>query len=332
MAPSHLTGASILAAIALASALSQRQAGSTSTVDLSERYQTIDGFGFSEAFQRANGIVELPEPKRSEVVDLLFNATKEAGFTIMRDCIGSSPNSNLDWMDTILPEGPDSPDGELEYVWDGDDSGRLWVAQQGRQVDSSAPGFTKSNGQDSNGGGVCGSPGLYTEEGVEIAHLGLLNEPDITTNHASMRTDGAQATDFIWWEGTQDSATNNNKNEKLILVDGGDYEVDKRVWAHAQYSRAIRPGAARVGVSGGRNMKLAASENEDGMIAVNVISAGQGAAAFAVDGITAESATAWVTDTEHDMDETRATVGEDGSVGGITVPANGMVSVVIQPR
>jgi hypothetical protein len=108
-----------------------RQTATAIAVNVAQKYQTIDGFGFSEAFQRANGIVNLPEPKRSEVIDLLYNTTSGAGLTILRIGIGSSPNSTNDWMNTILPTGPSSPSGTPNYVWDGKDSGQLWVAQQG---------------------------------------------------------------------------------------------------------------------------------------------------------------------------------------------------------
>jgi O-glycosyl hydrolase len=45
------------------------------TVDLTKTYQTMDGFGFSAAFQRANLIVNLQGSKQREVLDLLFNTT-----------------------------------------------------------------------------------------------------------------------------------------------------------------------------------------------------------------------------------------------------------------
>jgi O-glycosyl hydrolase len=106
-------------------------AGLTLTIDTAQRYQTIDGFGFSEAFQRAYNIYNLAEPKRSQLVDLLFNTSTGAGFSILRNGIGSSPSSSQDWMNTILPTGPGSPSGTPAYVWDGKDSGQLWVAQQG---------------------------------------------------------------------------------------------------------------------------------------------------------------------------------------------------------
>jgi hypothetical protein len=45
---------------------------------------------------------------------------------------------------------------------------------------------------------------------------------------------------YIFWEGVQDRATNNNNNEKLILIDGQEYDVSKRHWAFAQF-RVVRP-------------------------------------------------------------------------------------------
>jgi O-glycosyl hydrolase len=106
-----------------------RQA-STLTVNVEQKYQEIDGFGFSEAFQRAYNIYNLEEPKRSQLVDLLFNATTGAGFTIVRNGIGSSPSSANDWMNTFMPTSPGSPTAEPKYEWDEKDSGQLWVSQQ----------------------------------------------------------------------------------------------------------------------------------------------------------------------------------------------------------
>jgi O-glycosyl hydrolase len=107
-----------------------RQSATKITVNLNQRYQTMDGIGFSGAFQRANLIVNMVEPQRSQLVDLLFNATTGAGFTIVRNGIGSSPNSTADHMNTIEPNNPGGPNATPQYVWDGKDSGQLWVSQQ----------------------------------------------------------------------------------------------------------------------------------------------------------------------------------------------------------
>ncbi|KAH8907287.1 glycoside hydrolase [Coniochaeta sp. PMI_546] len=212
--------------LAAANPLDTRQSSSTLTVNFAQKFQEIDGFGFSEAFQRAYNIYNLPEPKRSQLVDLLFNVTTGAGFTIVRNGIGSSQSSQSDWMNTFLPTSPGSPTADPKYVWDGKDSGQLWVSQQALKYGVktfygdawSAPGFMKTNGKDTNGGQLCGVSGatcssgdwkqayanylvryiqFYQESGIDVTHIGFLNEPDLSTSYASMQSTGQQSADFI---------------------------------------------------------------------------------------------------------------------------------------
>jgi O-glycosyl hydrolase len=151
-----------------APSLELRQSAQEITIDSSTTYQPIDGFGFSAAFQRANLIINLEEPKQREVLDLLFNTTTGAGFSIVRNGIGSTNNSNNDFMNTILPECPSSPAtinaNYSGYVWDSKDSGQLFLSQKGQEygVDIfyanawSAPWCMKTNRDDANGGYLCG--------------------------------------------------------------------------------------------------------------------------------------------------------------------------------
>jgi O-glycosyl hydrolase len=154
--------------------LELRQAQQKVTIDLTKKYQTMDGFGISGAFQRANLIVNLQQPKQREVLDLLFNTTTGAGFSIVRNGIGSTPNSNNDYMNTILPNCPSTP-AEVTvnysgYVWDGKDSGQLFLSQRAQEygvntfyADAwSAPGCMKTNNQDTNGGQLCGVRAPHT--------------------------------------------------------------------------------------------------------------------------------------------------------------------------
>lgn len=115
------------------STLQPRQSRTTITVNPNALHQIIDGLGFSGAFQRANLIVNLPAPQQRQVLDLLFNTTTGAGFSILRNGIGSTPNSDEDYMNTILPRSPGSPDARPEYVWDGKDSGQLWLSQRAKE-------------------------------------------------------------------------------------------------------------------------------------------------------------------------------------------------------
>jgi len=146
--------------------------------------------------------------------------------------------------------------------------------------------------------------------------------------HAGLTTGNVSA--YLWWEGTQDKATNKNNNEKLILVDNGTYVVSKRLWAFAQYSRSVRPGAVRVGLAGGESsLKSTAFVNSDGKLAVVVINQGTSAVPLTISGVKAASAKAWLTDNKSDMEETAVTVDATGSISGFTVPSRGMVSFVI---
>jgi O-glycosyl hydrolase len=226
MAMMHLL---LLATTAIAEAhlpLTTRQA-STITVDLTKTYQTIDGFGMSETFQRANQIKALSEPLQRYALDLLFNRTSGAGFSILRNGIGSSPDSSSDHMGTIQPKNPGGPSAAPKYVWDGNDNSQVWVSTEAvrrygvKTVYAnawSAPGYMKTNNNDANGGSLCGVSGAscssgdwkqayanylvqyityYRDIGVDVTHLGFLNEPDLTTSYASMRSNGQQAADFI---------------------------------------------------------------------------------------------------------------------------------------
>ncbi|KAF2726687.1 glycoside hydrolase [Polyplosphaeria fusca] len=442
------------------------------TVDLNKKYQVIDGFGFSAAFQRANLVVNLKEPKQTEVLDLLFNITTGAGFSIVRNGIGSSKNSNQDHMNTHLPNCPSSPDGTPAYVWDGKDSGQLWLSKQAVRYGVktfygnawSAPGCMKTNNDDANGGTLCGVSGAtcrsgswlqpfanylikyiqyYAEAGVNVTHIGFLNEPDFTASYASMLSSGTQAADFIkvlrpaldkagytsvgincceatgwnvatqhmqqiksagvedmvfaftsheyssrvgspmntkrhvwqteysdlnggwstawysnggagdgftwantvfnaivnsnlngyvFWEGIQDRATNNNNNEKLILVDGQTYQVSKRLWAFAQF-RNVRPNAIRVGASGGSNLKSAAFQNTDGSIAVVIINSGTSAQTVGVSlsGSTLASPTvsAFLTDTSNDAKAVAVATATDGTASA-SLPGRGMISFLFK--
>jgi O-glycosyl hydrolase len=117
----------------------------------------------------------------------------------------------------------------------------------------------------------------------------------------------------------------------LILVpDNKSYIVSKRFWAYAQYSRTIRPGAVRLGTTGG-NLKVTAFQNVDKSIAVNVLSSASAATtvSVAIAGYNVTTAKSWITDNNHDMDAQTATIGSDGSVTG-SVPARGMLSFVIK--
>ena len=199
------------------------------TVDVHKTFQSVDGFGFSQAFQRSNqlhGSQGLSPANQTRVLDLLFSIKDGAGMTILRNGIGSSADNEQDLMMSIEPVGPVSPNAEPNYVFDDNDNSQVWLSRQAmkygvKTIYASAwspPGFMKTNGNDSNGGTLCGVTGTHCESGdwkqayanylvqyitfykklnIPITHVGFVNGPDLSVPYASMQMDGTQAGEFL---------------------------------------------------------------------------------------------------------------------------------------
>ncbi len=197
-------------------------AASTVAVNGGTRYQKIDGFGISEAFGQANAIRNADAATQKQALDLLFSTSSGAGFSILRSLIPSDANS-------IEPNAPASPSATPTYVWSGGDAqdqGQLWLAKQAKTYGVStfyndawsAPGFMKTNGSQSNGGSLCGTPDapcssgdwrqayadylvqharFWSAAGVTPAYVGFDNEPSLTTSYSSMLVNPAQAASFL---------------------------------------------------------------------------------------------------------------------------------------
>lgn len=217
------------AALALATPASAAAHQPDGSIDFGARQQSIDGFGFAQAFQRAaamDGLFGLTPEHQREVLDLLLSRERGAGLSILRLGIGSSPDDPYDLMKSIQPVDPGGPNAPPRYEWDGYDGGQVWLARHAKAygvrrfyADAwSAPGYMKTNGTDRNGGELCGVPGtscpsgdwrqayadylvqyvrFYAREGIRITDLGFTNEPDLTVSYASMRFNGPQIVDFV---------------------------------------------------------------------------------------------------------------------------------------
>lgn len=142
----------------------------------------------------------------------------------------------------------------------------------------------------------------------------------------------ANASAYLYWIGVQGGAT----NSKLIRISDDKKQVtaSKRLWAFANWSRNVRPGAVRIAVSGGPSgAKVSAFKNVDGKIAVQVFQGGAGVATVSVkaNGLSINSAKAWITDNSHDCDEQAAVLTEDKASVSAQVPGRSMVTLVLQP-
>lgn len=128
-------------------------------------------------------------------------------------------------MLSIQPRSPGSPTSPPSYTFDGSDSGQLWLTTEAvhtfgvRTVYAnawSAPGYMKSNRDDANGGSLGGVPGTscgdwgrayadylvqylryHAAANVTVTHPGFLNEPDLMTSYAFMRSTPQQAASFM---------------------------------------------------------------------------------------------------------------------------------------
>jgi O-glycosyl hydrolase len=199
-------------------------AASSVTINGATTYQTIDGFGFSEAFGQASSLES--SSAAQQVVNLLFSPTSGAGMTILRNLFPSDSGG------TIEPNSPGSSSATPTYRALGSSGGQVWMAQQAKNNGVtqlygdawSAPGYMKTNGSESNGGTLCGAPGAsscssgdwrqayanylvqyakdYQSAGVPLTEIGAFNELNYTTNYSSMIMSPAQAADFIGILGT----------------------------------------------------------------------------------------------------------------------------------
>ncbi|WP_275005836.1 glycoside hydrolase family 30 protein [Promicromonospora iranensis] len=206
--------------------ITAEQRDPSTAIDLQprDRRQTVEGFGFSSAFQRAALLHQISEPQRSEGLDLLLGRDGAAP-DILRIGIGGQSHDTYDVMLSIQPEDPGGPDAEPQYQWDGWDNGSVWFAQEARArgVDRfygnawTAPAYMKTNGSAVRGGTLCGLSDascasgdwteayanylvawadLYAEEGIDIESIAFTNEPDWNTSYESMLFTPEQAAEF----------------------------------------------------------------------------------------------------------------------------------------
>lgn len=200
----------------LCSALAQTDV----TVNSASEYQTIDGFGFSEAFGFGDGVQNAPSAQQTQALNYMFSTSTGAGFTILRNRIAADP------ADSIEPSSPGSPSATPNYVWNGDDNSQVFWSKKARAMGVkyiyadawSAPGFMKTNDDYENGGYLCGVTGeicstgdwrqayanylvryieFYKESGITIDFVGFLNEPEFNASYDGMLSDGTQAASFI---------------------------------------------------------------------------------------------------------------------------------------
>ncbi|KAF4456450.1 cellulosome enzyme [Fusarium albosuccineum] len=160
------------------------------TIQVNQPQQQIDGFGFSQAFGRAREFDRTAEDLRRSALDYLFDTEKGAGFSIIRNRIGSGGS----W-DSILPNNPGSPDDAPDYQWDGDDRGQVWFMKQAVSYGVKTISHLCASGdwREAYADFLVQYVKYYADEGLEITHLAPLNEPDWQVSYSQMQiSDNAQ--------------------------------------------------------------------------------------------------------------------------------------------
>lgn len=189
-------------------------AASAVTVDGDTVYQTIDGFGVSEAFHQSNNIARLGDTKKKEIYELLFSTTKGAGFSIFRSILGDGGTwGNAD-------DGPNKTMQPSENTWDWTESNDDQLAMYKEIRDEygikkllytvwSPPAWMKTNNSVVGGSLRTDKYQAYatylaehiknykSKFGVEITHIGIQNEPNLETSYSSCLWTSSQFKTFM---------------------------------------------------------------------------------------------------------------------------------------
>jgi O-glycosyl hydrolase len=134
---------------------------------------------------------------------------------------------------------------------------------------------------------------------------------------------------LYWWGSTTPSS--NGDNEGLIQISGSSISASARLWAFANYSRFIRPGAVRVAATSSNSaLDLTAFKNSDGSVAVVALNTGSSAdpVTFSLAGTgTANGATVtpYLTDSASDT-AAQPAIGVSGGAFTATLPARSLVT------
>ncbi|MCL6591297.1 MAG: carbohydrate binding domain-containing protein [Firmicutes bacterium] len=204
----------VLVFILLAFAGNSMLAAASATVFWNTTKQPIDGFGISEAFHQSNNINIFPEPKRTEILDLLFSATKGAGFSILRNMVGDGGT----WGNATDGPLPSIEPSEGVWSWNESNDDQIWLMNHIKNTYGvnrfmstvwSPPAWMKTNNSVINGGSVMTSKyqafadylaeyvnGYKSHFGIDIYCISMSNEPSLSTSYSSCLWTAAQIKDF----------------------------------------------------------------------------------------------------------------------------------------
>src|SRR6202034_3979908 len=138
---------------------------------------------------------------------------------------------------------------------------------------------------------------------------------------------------FLYWWGST-TPSENGDNEGLVEINGSSVIPSGRLWAFANYSRYVRPGAVRIAsTSSNSAVDLTAFRNPDGSVAVVALNTGTSAdpITYSLSGTGTPSGatvTPYLTDSASDTAAQAATTVSGGAFSA-TIPARSLVTYVI---
>ena len=138
---------------------------------------------------------------------------------------------------------------------------------------------------------------------------------------------------FLYWWGST-TPSENGDNEGLIQINGSTVAPSGRLWAFANYSRYVRPGAVRIGATSSNSaVDLTAFRNTDGSVAVVALNTAASAdpITYSLSGTgTPDGATVtpYLTNASSDT-AAQATTTVSGGAFSATIPARSLVTYVI---
>jgi O-glycosyl hydrolase len=138
---------------------------------------------------------------------------------------------------------------------------------------------------------------------------------------------------FLYWWGSTTPAENGD-NEGLIQINGSTVASSGRLWAFANYSRYVRPGAVRIGATSSNSaVDLTAFKNTDGSVAVVALNTAASAdpITYSLSGTGTPSGatvTPYLTNASSDTAAQAASTVSGGAFTA-TIPARSLVTYVI---
>jgi O-glycosyl hydrolase len=143
---------------------------------------------------------------------------------------------------------------------------------------------------------------------------------------------GANLSAFLFWQGAD---PNNGNGGLVFLQSNGTAAASGRLWAFANYSRYIRPGAVRIGAtSSNSGVDISAYKNTNGTIAVVALNTLTSADTinYTTSGIgdTSGTVTPWLTNASNDV-AAQTAISLSGGAFSATIPARSLVTYVINP-